>query len=121
MGKGGSANVVERSDLAHTLPSPYDGITKKTLREAIPAHCFKRSYLHSLGTLSWDLAVVAFSIWAVHWANVGLPSVLVPFAYVQPRIGPTRSPPPLSRAACSSASASAAVRLPGLRRDGSQA
>lgn len=80
MGKGGSANMPERSDLAHTLPSPYEAITKKTLRESIPAHCFKRSYLHSLGTLSWDLAVVAFSIWAVHWANVGLPSVLVPFA-----------------------------------------
>jgi omega-6 fatty acid desaturase (delta-12 desaturase) len=28
------------------------------------------------------LAVVAFSIWAVHQANVGLPSVLVPFAWL---------------------------------------
>ena len=80
MGKGGSAASTGRSDLACTLPNE-SVITKKSLRECIPAHCFQRSYAHSLGALAWDLAVVGFSIWMVHWANEALPSMLVPFAY----------------------------------------
>ena len=69
MGKGGAAlpdtrlpaPTHERSFLANTIAQPNDEITKRSVRECIPAHCFKRSYTHSLGMLAWDVIVVFFS------------------------------------------------------------
>ena len=94
MGKGGSAandNLPTerlpapkeaRSGLANTLPQPTDEITKRSLRESIPAHCFKRSYTHSLGVTAWDLAMVATAFWAVHAACAALPVAAHPFAWL---------------------------------------
>ena len=97
MGKGGAANYgapaelpskrhpapsYERSELATTLAQPSDEITKRSLRECIPAHCFVRSYAHSLGHLAWDLAMVATAFFAVHYASGVLPFYLVPVAWL---------------------------------------
>ena len=83
MGKGGSAAEAKpRTFLANTLPQPTDAITKRTLRECIPEHCFKRSYTHSMGMLFWDLTVVGLSLWLVHLANAHLPATLTPFAWL---------------------------------------
>jgi len=78
MGKGGSS---ASTGLANTLAQPSDQITKKSLKECIPAHCFKRSYTHSLAAFGWDCSVVAFSVWLIHWANVALPVYLLPLAW----------------------------------------
>jgi len=95
MGRGGSASHPlpptkfttdngshGRSFLANTIKREGDAITKRGIREAIPAHCFKRSYLHSLGVLVWDLSVVALSIAAIHYANAALPAAASPFAWL---------------------------------------
>eukprot|EP00962_Isochrysis_galbana_P041178 scaffold15037_cov112-Isochrysis_galbana.AAC.3 len=63
MGKGGSASKttsVERlGPLAATVPEPSKDITKGSIRASIPAHLFKRSYVHSLAHLAMDLVWVA--------------------------------------------------------------
>lgn len=83
MGKGASAvDAKARSFLANTIAQPTDVITKRTLREAIPEHCFKRSYVHSMGMLFWDLTVVGLSLWLVHLANDNLPTALTPLAWL---------------------------------------
>lgn len=68
MGKGGAAVVakpaVERSTLAATIPEPCKEITKRSLRECIPAHLFVRSYTKSFGHLAWDLVQV-YALWLV--------------------------------------------------------
>lgn len=83
MGKGGSAAAAkERSFLANTIPQPYEAITKKTLRGAIPPEYFKRSYIHSIGALCWDVVMAGLAFAAVHYANDNLPAVAVPFAWL---------------------------------------
>jgi len=83
MGKGGSAAAAkERSFLAETIPQPYDAITKKTLREAIPAEYFVRSYVHSIGALVWDITMASMAFFAVHWANDNLPAYVAPLAWL---------------------------------------
>jgi omega-6 fatty acid desaturase (delta-12 desaturase) len=83
MGKGGSASVAEkRSYLAETIPQPYEAITKKTLRDCIPAEYFVRSYTHSLGALCWDLVMAGMAYAAVHWCNDNLPAYAVPVAWL---------------------------------------
>jgi len=82
MGKGGSADQKnERGPLAVTLPQPYDKITKRTLREAIPAEYFVRSYTLSLGHLAWDLVVVFFSIWLTYQALAVVPTFAAPLVW----------------------------------------
>jgi len=89
MGKGGAALPERRlpapseprSHLANTL-QPADEITKRSLRECIPKHCFVRSYSHSLGILAWDCAMVGFAFWAVHAASAVLPLYAVPLAWL---------------------------------------
>jgi omega-6 fatty acid desaturase (delta-12 desaturase) len=87
MGKGGSAAaaVAERSSLANTLPLG-DKITKKSIREAIPANLFVRSYTHSFAVLAWDLVMVAFALAMVHYAEStvlpALPAVCTPVAWM---------------------------------------
>lgn len=94
MGKGGSATTQQpaavpkedgaygRSFLANTIQREGDKITKRGVREAIPEHCFKRSYVHSLGVTAWDLAVVAFSGYAIYYANASLPAAASPLAWL---------------------------------------
>lgn len=90
MGKGGSMTVKTRSSLAETIPQPYEKITKRTLREAIPAKFFVRSYAHSFRVLAQDVAEAAAAwvialylsniapsycaplIWAAYWMYQGL-------------------------------------------------
>jgi len=88
MGKGGSAgktSAVERlGPLAATIPEPFKEVTKGSLRACIPAHLFKRSYVHSFGALGMDLAWVVGTWLLAVQASGALPSVLSPlvwFAY----------------------------------------
>jgi omega-6 fatty acid desaturase (delta-12 desaturase) len=78
MGKGGSAAVKERFQLANTIPQPSEQITKRSIREAIPAHCFKRSYTHSFAALAWDVVMVFASYGVVAWASRVLPAYAMP-------------------------------------------
>ena len=71
-----------RTFMANTVEREGGEITKRSTRECIPAHCFKRSYTHSLGILAWDLIVVVASIYAVHLANAALPAAAAPFAWL---------------------------------------
>jgi omega-6 fatty acid desaturase (delta-12 desaturase) len=84
MGKGGSAKaspVARLGPLAATVPEPSKDITKGSIRAAIPAHLFKRSYVHSLGHLALDLVwVAATCLLAVHAASM-LPSVFAPLVW----------------------------------------
>ena len=72
----------QRSELANTLPQPCEKITKRTLRESIPAHCFKRSYAHSFCALGWDCLMVGVAFWAVHAACAVLPGWASPVAWL---------------------------------------
>ena len=87
MGKGGSAaveqtGVKERCSLANTIEQPNSAITKRSIREAIPEHCFVRSYTHSFVALAWDVFMVFAALGAVHWANATLPAVCTPFVWL---------------------------------------
>jgi len=97
MGKGGSASQAaptngqphldtgkpkQRGQLANTIPQSSDEITKRSVRESIPEHCFKRSYFLSLSHLVWDLAVVVVSAYMVLYAVDVLPSAATPFAWL---------------------------------------
>lgn len=82
MGKGGyHAGNKERSSLAYTIDQPDNKITKRSIREAIPEHCFKRSYAHSFAALAWDLVMVVAALGVVHWANAHLPTWTAPFTW----------------------------------------
>lgn len=80
MGKGGSAAPQSRSLLANTLPLE-DKITKKSIREAIPAKFFVRSYTHSFAVLAWDLIMVAFALAVTHYLNAVLPVAFAPLVW----------------------------------------
>lgn len=96
MGKGGSSTTAQplqaeekiwepnpkRGFLKNTVPEPSEEITKRSTREAIPAHCFKRSYTHSLAALVWDVAVVFFSIWMAYYATAALPAYCSPAVWL---------------------------------------
>jgi len=83
MGKGGSATEAkQRGPLANTIAQPNDKITKRSIREAIPEHCFKRSYTHSLGVTAWDVIVAVFSAYLVNYALTVLPAALSPVAWL---------------------------------------
>lgn len=101
MGKGGSSTEAKpvlastiaappaagpkgRSFLANTVPAqPTDEckITKRSLRECIPAHCFVRSYAHSFGALAWDLVMVVVAWQLAHYAAANAPAALSPLIW----------------------------------------
>jgi fatty acid desaturase len=81
MGKGGSATL-RRSALSRTVPRDGKEITKASLKECIPAHCFKRSYTRSLGHLAWDVSVFFLTLWSIHWATARLPTLAAVPAWI---------------------------------------
>jgi len=95
MGKGGAsvptatlptrrypAPKQERGELSTTLAQPCDVITKRSVREAIPAHCFVRSTTLSMTHLVWDCVMVGAAFWAVHAAVAALPAAASPAAWL---------------------------------------
>ena len=86
MGRGGAsaplptpADAKTRSFLANTIPYAATDeckITKRSLREAIPAHCFERSYVHSFGALFWDLFMVVVAYQLALFASANAPAAL---------------------------------------------
>jgi len=60
-----------------TIPktsTPQVPITKKSLKDCIPKHCFKRSYAKSFGHLGWDIFMVIVAASAVLYAREVLAS-----------------------------------------------
>jgi len=81
MGKGGSSAAAqprERSFLANTIQQNGDKITKRSIREAIPAEYFVRSYTHSLAAFAWDTVMVFFALFVVHQLNAVVPWYCAP-------------------------------------------
>mmetsp|Transcript_24536 Transcript_24536/g.80782 ORF Transcript_24536/g.80782 Transcript_24536/m.80782 type:complete len:387 (-) Transcript_24536:401-1561(-) len=85
MGKGGSASgttAVERlGPLAATIPLDAKDVTKRSIRESIPPHLFKRSYVKSLGHVALDLCWVAGTWVAALMALRVLPGFCAPLVW----------------------------------------
>merc|ERR1711920_20472 len=84
MGKGGSSDSsdTKRSQLAATIPQPCKEITKRSVRDSIPAHLFERRYTTSFFHLGVDLLSVVMSVAVMQAVLPQLPVVLVPLIWL---------------------------------------
>lgn len=63
------ADGILDTDRPHNLPLEPPTFTLKTIRDAIPSHCFKRNLYISLTHLVSDLATVALLAYAATWIS----------------------------------------------------
>ena len=63
------ADGILDTDRPHNLPLEPPTFTLKTIRDAIPAHCFQRNLYISLTHLISDLAVVALLAYGASWIS----------------------------------------------------
>jgi omega-6 fatty acid desaturase (delta-12 desaturase) len=73
-------------DRPENLPLTPPSFTLKTIRDAIPEHCFKRNLLTSLGHLASDLSIIAALGTAAYFLLIS-PQSLLPWISVPPLIG----------------------------------
>lgn len=64
------ADGILDTDRPHNLPLEPPTFTLKTIRDAIPAHCFQRNLFISLTHLASDLAIVALLAYCASWISV---------------------------------------------------
>lgn len=80
-----SIPLYRRKDNYPTAPVPPQDLSIKTIRDAVPAHCFERSLLTSLKHLAIDLLMISAMAFAIHWldnnavSRLGLPQFVLSF------------------------------------------
>uniref|UniRef100_A0A7S0LS07 Fatty acid desaturase domain-containing protein n=2 Tax=Coccolithus braarudii TaxID=221442 RepID=A0A7S0LS07_9EUKA len=83
MGKGGSSDMKPvRTSLSATIPQPSKEITKRSVRDSIPAHLFERRYTTSFFHLGLDLLTCVVSVVVLQAVLPQLHAVCVPFAWL---------------------------------------
>ena len=63
------ADGILDTDRPHNLPLEPPTFTLKTIRDAIPAHCFQRNLFISLTHLASDLSIVALLAYCASWIS----------------------------------------------------
>lgn len=77
-----TTDTVQRKDDYRTAPIPPIDLSIKSLRGAVPAHCFERNLLTSLKHLALDLTMITLMFLSMRWLDThavsyGLPSLIL--------------------------------------------